>query len=78
MSFLLGVLLLVSGDSSTAISTTTPPMTAEAPAQATSDADKADKDKKICRREENTESRLGGKRICMTAEQWKRSAQGAQ
>jgi len=73
MAFFLGVLLLVSGN------VPTDSATAQAPAQqATADADKADKaEKKICKREESTESRLGGKRICLTAEQWKRAAQGA-
>ncbi|MGH6706057.1 MAG: hypothetical protein ACREB1_04535 [Sphingomicrobium sp.] len=28
-------------------------------------------ERKICKREDSTESRLGGKRICMTAEEWK-------
>lgn len=78
MSLLLGVLLLVSGGVPTDSASTASPAQAQAPA-ATADADKAGKDeKKICKREENTESRLGGKRICMTAEQWKRAAQGAQ
>ncbi len=27
--------------------------------------------RKICKREEATESRLGGKRVCLTAEQWR-------
>ena len=73
MTFFLGVLLLVSGN------VPTDSAAAQAPAQqATADADKADKgEKKICKREESTESRLGGKRICLTAEQWKRAAQGA-
>ena len=78
MSLLLGVLLLVSGDIPTESANATPSAQAQAPA-ATAEPDKAGKDeKKICKREENTESRLGGKRICMTAEQWKRAAQGAQ
>jgi len=78
MSFLLGVLLLVSGDVPTDSANSTPPA-AQAPSQqATADTEKADGgEKKICKREENTESRLGGKRICLTAEQWKRAAQGA-
>lgn len=28
-------------------------------------------ERKICKREGSTESRLGGKRICLTAEEWK-------
>ena len=56
---------------------TTPAPVAAAPAQAAPaaavDADKADKaEKKICKRESSTESRLGSKRICLTAEEWKR------
>jgi hypothetical protein len=75
MAFFLGVLLLVSGN----VPTDSATAQAQSPAQqATADADKADKaERKICKREESTESRLGGKRICLTAEQWKRAAQGA-
>jgi hypothetical protein len=32
-------------------------------------------DKKICRRIDATESRLGSKKVCLTAEQWKRRDQ---
>ena len=76
MSFLLGVLFLVSGTQSQ--EATSAPANTQAPAQAaTAGAEKAEKsEKKICKREESTESRLGGKRICLTAEQWKRAAQG--
>jgi len=72
MSFLLGVLLLVSG-AQTQETTTASPAAAQEPAQAaTAGAEKPKKDeKKICRRQESTESRLGGKRICLTAEQWR-------
>ena len=31
----------------------------------------AKEERKICKREDSTESRLGGKRICMTADEWK-------
>jgi hypothetical protein len=77
MSFLLGVLLLVSGDIPTDSVTTTPSAAqGQTPATAAG-AEKAGKEeKKICKREESTESRLGGKRICLTAEQWRRVAQG--
>jgi hypothetical protein len=44
----------------------TAPTTA-APAQA--EAPKAER--KICKREDATESRLGAKRVCLTAEQWR-------
>lgn len=78
MSLLLGALLLVSGNAPTDSASATPPAAAQAPA-GTAEAKKSDEgEKKICKREENTESRLGGKRICLTAEQWKRAAQGAQ
>jgi len=73
MSFLLGVLLLVSGVISTDSANSTA-QTATAPTeQSTTDANKAGKDeKKICRREETPESRIGGKKICLTADQWRR------
>ncbi|HET6940807.1 MAG TPA: hypothetical protein VFH89_01460 [Sphingomicrobium sp.] len=77
MTFFLGVLLLVSGNVPTDSATAQVPAQ-QAAADADADANKADKvEKKICKREESTESRLGGKRICLTAEQWKRAAQGA-
>ncbi|HJR82476.1 MAG TPA: hypothetical protein VJ775_00975 [Sphingomicrobium sp.] len=73
MSFLLGVLFLVSASQTQETTTTSPPATAQDSAQpATGGAEKAKKnEKKICRREASTESRLGGKRICLTAEQWR-------
>ena len=78
MSLLLGGLLLVSGSNPTDTANAAAP-TAQAPAQAPAEAAKADKnEKKICRREESTESRVGGKRICLTAEQWKRADQSGQ
>ena len=78
MSFLLGVLLLVSGGVPTDSANSTPPAAQSPAQQAAPDSDKVDKgERKICKREESTESRLGGKRICLTAEQWKRAAQGA-
>ena len=78
MSFLLGVLLLVSGDVPTDSANSTPPA-AQAPSQqATAEMEKADGgEKKICKREESTESRLGGKRVCLTAEQWRERQRGA-
>lgn len=73
MSLLLGVLLLVSAAQAQEPTTTSSPATAPVAAQpATGDAEKTKKDeKKICRREASTESRLGAKRICLTAEQWR-------
>lgn len=48
------------------------PQQAQAQAPAAATADNAEKaEKKICKREMNTESRMGSKRICLTAEQWK-------
>ena len=73
MSFLLGVLLLVSGSNPTD-SASSAPRTATAPAQqpAADAAATAKTEKKICRREESPESRIGGKQICLTADQWRR------
>lgn len=34
-------------------------------------------ERRICKREESTESRLGGKRVCLTAEQWRERQRGA-
>ena len=59
---LFGVMLLAS-DASTA---------SPATGAATSAVVEAPKEeKKICKREDATESRLGSKRICLTASQWK-------
>ena len=73
MSFLLGVLLLASGSNPTDSATSNPApaeTTAQAPAANAGNADKAEK--KICRLQETSESRIGGKRICLTADQWRR------
>jgi len=59
--------LFLAAASDTAATTTTAPQGAEAP--------KAER--KICKREESTESRLGGKRVCLTAEQWRERQRGA-
>ena len=60
-------LMLLASDSPAAAPAAPAPATAEAPK----------KERKICRREEATESRLGGKRICLTAAEWQaRSAGG--
>jgi hypothetical protein len=46
---------------------------AATPAQATQAQTSAEtkSEKKICKREQATESRLGSKRICLTAQQWR-------
>jgi hypothetical protein len=52
---------------------------AELPTNSTTDSSTAPaaqketpkEERKICKREDSTESRLGGKRICMTADEWK-------
>ena len=54
-----GLLLLAATDADTA--TAQAPQAAEAPKTV----------RKICKREEATESRLGAKRVCLTAEQWR-------
>ena len=60
-------LLLLASDTPAA----TPPVS---PAPTTAEAPKAER--KICRREEATESRLGGKRICLTAAEWQARSNG--
>jgi hypothetical protein len=60
MIALLSVLLLAS-ETPAAIAPSTDATAAEAPKE----------EKKICRREAATESRLGSKKICLTAAQWK-------
>ena len=46
---------------------TTSATTAQAPAA----VEAPKEEKKICKREEATESRLGSKRVCLTAAQWR-------
>jgi len=60
MIALLSLLLLASDTSASAPAEPVAPATAEKP--------KAER--KICRREEATESRLAAKRVCLTAAQW--------
>ena len=55
----LSVLFLASA-TDTAVTTAPAPQATETKAE-----------RKICKREEATESRLGGKRVCLTAEQWR-------
>jgi len=49
--------------------------TAAAPAPQAAEAPKAER--KICKREESSESRLGAKRVCLTAEQWRERQRAA-
>ena len=56
-----------------ATAATTSTTTAEAPAAAT-EAPK--EERKICKREMATESRMGSKRICLTAAEWKARSDG--
>jgi hypothetical protein len=60
MIALLSVLLLAS-ETPAAVAPSTDVPAAEAPKE----------EKKICKREGSTESRLGSKRICLTAAEWK-------
>ena len=62
---LLSVLLLAS--EAAAVASTATPATAEA--VKTDEAVKAER--KICKRESTTESRMGSKRLCLTASEWK-------
>ena len=67
MTLLLAALLVASDP---AVAAQQPSQDPKATQTATSEkAEKAEK--KICRREESTESRLGAKRICLTAEEWR-------
>ena len=53
--------------------------TTTVPAPATNEAAEAyDPDKKICKRQPVTGQLQGTKRVCMTAEQWKRVQEAAQ
>lgn len=51
-----------------------PPATADAPAT----NEMSDPDRKICRRQQVTGQIQGTKRVCMTAEQWKRTQEASQ
>jgi len=48
--------------------------TADTAAQPTEAAAKPKEERKICRMMDMSESRLGAKRVCMTAEQWKHAS----
>ena len=70
LAALFSVLLVASENAAT---TTTPP------APATNEAAEAyDPDKKICKRQAVTGQLQGTKRVCMTAEQWKRAQEANQ
>jgi hypothetical protein len=66
MIALLSLLLLASDTSATAPAESAAPATAEKP--------KAER--KICRREEATESRVAAKRVCLTAAEWQARSSG--
>lgn len=66
MIALLSLLLLASDTSASA--------PAEPAASATAEKPKAER--KICRREEATESRLAAKRVCLTAAEWQARSNG--
>ena len=73
---LLGVMLITSETADTSAAPS-PPVTNEAGEQAeVSEAE--DPDKKICRRQPVTGQLQGTRRVCMTAEQWKRVRQADQ
>lgn len=55
--------LLLASEAAVAVSAT--------PAEAPAAVEAPKEEKKICKREAATESRLGAKRICLTAAQWK-------
>ena len=70
LAALFSVLLVASDD----VATTTTPS-----APATNEAAEAyDPDKKICKRQAVTGQLQGTKRVCMTAEQWKRIQEATQ
>lgn len=68
LAALFSVLLLASETNATAATEAQAPVTNEA----------ADPDKKICKRQPVTGQLQGTKRVCMTAEQWKRAQEAVQ
>lgn len=64
MIALVSVLLLVAAPSATA---TASAATSASPVQPTAPKE----EKKICKRDDDTTSRLGAKRICLTASEWR-------
>jgi hypothetical protein len=68
LAALFSVMLLTSENSAAATTVPQEPVAAEA----------VDPDKKICKRQPVTGQLQGTKRVCMTAEQWKRAQESAQ
>ena len=66
MITLLSVLLFASDTAATAVQPE-----ATAPAAVEAGKDQAKEERKICKREDDTTSRMGSKRICLTASQWR-------
>ena len=71
LGLLFSVLLLASENTATTL-----PESPAAVANGTTEA--PDPDKKICKRQQVTGQIQGTKRVCMTAEQWKRVQQASQ
>jgi hypothetical protein len=53
------------------LATETAAATSAQPAEAQQSVEASKAEKKICKREQATESRMGSKRICLTAAEWK-------
>ncbi len=64
---LLSMMLIASEEPAIAVAENPPAAATEAP----------DPDKKICKRQQVTGQIQGTKRVCMTAEQWKRAQEAA-
>lgn len=73
---LLGVMLFASESAATSAAPPAP-VTNEA-AEPAGEAEAVDPNKKICKRQQVTGQIQGTKRVCMTAEQWKRVRQADQ
>lgn len=65
MITLFSVLLFASDTSSTAVQPEPVAAAIEAPKE------QAKEERKICKREDDTTSRMGSKRVCLTAAQWR-------
>jgi hypothetical protein len=68
LAALFSILLIASENAATTATTQQAPVANEA----------ADPDKKICKRQPVTGQLQGTKRVCMTAEQWKRAEEATQ
>lgn len=64
ITLLLSVMLAATDATATATAATTP-------AVASQSAEAPKSERKICKRDRSTESRLGSKRTCLTAAEWK-------